>query len=131
VTKSPPIGNRDAATDSANPFSEGLIARLWASYDPKSFQREELLAEEHVLARSGHYTVFFGPLGAWPDAAAKAILVGLTPGYQQLEAAARLFSQTSAEVRSDEPRRAPKMYHLWAVENVPGIGGQLKVYQSR
>jgi transposase len=27
------------------------------------------------------------------------------------------------------PRRAPKMYHPWAVENVPGVGGHLKVYQ--
>ena len=88
--------------DSANPFGEERIARLWASYDPKSFQREELLAEEHVLARAGRYTVFFGPLGAWPDPTVKAILVGLTPGFQQLEAAARLFSQTSTEVRSNE-----------------------------
>jgi hypothetical protein len=27
------------------------------------------------------------------------------------------------------PRRAPKMYHPWALENVPGVGGHLKVYQ--
>lgn len=26
------------------------------------------------------------------------------------------------------PRRALKMYHLRALENVPGVGGQLKVY---
>jgi hypothetical protein len=28
----------------------------------------------------------------------------------------------------DEPRWPPKMYHVWPVENVPGIGGHLKVY---
>jgi hypothetical protein len=27
-----------------------------------------------------------------------------------------------------EPRWPPKMYHLWPVENVPGVGGHLKVY---
>jgi hypothetical protein len=26
------------------------------------------------------------------------------------------------------PRWPPKMYHLWPVENVPGVGGHLKVY---
>jgi hypothetical protein len=26
------------------------------------------------------------------------------------------------------PRWPPKMYHVWPVENVPGIGGHLKVY---
>jgi len=29
------------------------------------------------------------------------------------------------------PRRPPKMYHLWPLENVPGVGGHLKVYQRR
>ena len=27
------------------------------------------------------------------------------------------------------PRRAPKMYHPRALENVPGVGGHLKMYQ--
>jgi hypothetical protein len=26
------------------------------------------------------------------------------------------------------PRWPPKMYHLWPVENVPGVGGHLKMY---
>ena len=26
------------------------------------------------------------------------------------------------------PRWPSKMYHLWPVENVPGVGGHLKVY---
>jgi hypothetical protein len=29
------------------------------------------------------------------------------------------------------PRRARKVYHSWAVENVPGVGGHLKVYHRR
>jgi hypothetical protein len=29
------------------------------------------------------------------------------------------------------PRRARKVYHPWAVENVPGVGGHLKVYHRR
>jgi len=29
------------------------------------------------------------------------------------------------------PRRPPKMYHSWPLENVPGVGGHLKVYQRR
>ncbi len=33
-----------------------------------------------------------------------------------------------AAVSSQNPRWPPKMYHLWPVENVPGVGGHLKVY---
>ena len=32
------------------------------------------------------------------------------------------------QTRKGTPRWPPKMYHLWPVENVPGVGGHLKVY---
>jgi hypothetical protein len=38
---------------------------------------------------------------------------------------------TSPSTLWNGPRRAPKMYHLWAAENVPGVGGQLKVCHFR
>jgi len=55
---------------------------------------------------------------------------GRSAGRNQIVREAKLALRGHLAI-ADAPRRAPKMYHLWAVENVPGIGGQLKVYQSR
>jgi hypothetical protein len=38
------------------------------------------------------------------------------------------YSDNSGNRYHDKPRWPPKMYHLWPVESVPGVGGHLKVY---
>ena len=43
-----------------------------------------------------------------------------------LNAAARV-NQVASDP-AERPQWPPKMYHLWPLENVPGVGGHLKVY---
>ncbi|TAM58173.1 AAA family ATPase [bacterium] len=38
------------------------------------------------------------------------------------------YECASTIITSNKPRRARKVYHRWARENVPGVGGQLKLY---
>ncbi|MGZ5153633.1 MAG: hypothetical protein ACXWC5_26730, partial [Burkholderiales bacterium] len=49
--------------------------------------RELLLAPSRIVATAGKYTVIFGPFDRPPLATARVIMVGLTPGLQQLEIA--------------------------------------------
>jgi hypothetical protein len=47
---------------------------------------------------------------------------------QQRQDAYRL-RKISITAKMQYPRWPPKMYHLWPVENVPGVGGRLKMYR--
>jgi hypothetical protein len=85
-----------------NPFSAERLAEYRRNYAPLSAERSHTLAAEYVLASAGKYQVFYSPLGdARPEAGVRLILVGLTPGERQVREAARLYLESSAEVRAD------------------------------
>jgi len=62
-----------------------------------------------------------------PRVAQFALFSGEYPG---LEIASPLRRIPSGAPTSGRPRRAAKVYHPRALENVPGVGGHLKVYQN-
>ncbi len=85
-----------------NPFGEGRLAEYRRNYAPSSADRSHTLSAEYLLASAGKYQVFYSPLGdARPEAGVRLILVGLTPGEKQAREAARLYMESSAEVRAD------------------------------
>ena len=83
-------------------FGSERIATLRETYALQSFSREELLKDGHLLASDGPYKVYYGPIGAWPSPETRIMFVGLTPGFTQLEAAARQFFESPESVRQDE-----------------------------
>jgi hypothetical protein len=83
-------------------FDLERLASLRASYAPDSMSRHDLLNDKYLLATDGPYSVYYGPIGAWPAFETRIIFVGLTPGFSQLEAAAKTFLETPASLRNDE-----------------------------
>jgi hypothetical protein len=72
-------------------FSKRRIAAYRAAYRPKTFDRQTLTARRYVLAREGPYTVCYAPIGARPRTHDRLIFVGITPGFEQMQLAAKLF----------------------------------------
>ncbi len=83
-------------------FSAERIPQLRATYNPQNFDKATLLSDKFLLAKEGQYETFYAPMGIWPRATDKLILVGLTPGFSQMELAARLFMSFPADKRSDD-----------------------------
>ncbi len=85
-----------------NPFGEERLAEYRRNYAPSSADKSHTLSAEFLLASAGKYQVFYSPLGdARPEAGVRLILVGLTPGEKQVSEAARLYLESSAEVRAN------------------------------
>lgn len=87
--------------ESTSPFSTERLAAMRAQYAPTSFDKETLLHDRYLLAAEGRYRVYYAGLGAQPSPTARAIFVGLTPGFSQMQEAARAFTETPAHVRND------------------------------
>lgn len=56
----------------------------------------DLYGPERVLAEWGRYRVVYGPFGGLPNAAARVVLLGLTPGRSQLEKANEVAREAHA-----------------------------------
>ncbi len=54
-----------------------------------------------MLASFGKYEVYYAPFGGLPPQTTRIMFVGLTPGYSQMELAARTFMECSRELRRD------------------------------
>ncbi len=83
------------------PFAQNTLDRLWATYTPADTTKGSLLQPEYLLAAEGPYKVYFAPLGVVPEATARVVLLGLTPGLAQTQLAAKTFLNASPEVRAD------------------------------
>lgn len=75
--------------------------------------------------------------GSRRSSTAPAAVMALVPDDVRASAnhrvAALVASQKIGELPvalEPDPRRAPKMYHPRALENVPGVGGHLKMYHA-
>jgi alanine racemase len=88
-------------------FSDARLHARRVAYAPRTFAKSDLLAEEQLLAEAGPYRVFYAPVGTMPSPAARLIIVGLTPGLTQLEAAARMYASTAPDLRNDLRRYEP------------------------
>jgi hypothetical protein len=82
-------------------FDDERLRQLRETYAPKSSAKDDVLADEYLLAQEGRYRVYYAALGALPNPSAKVVLVGLTPGLSQVQKAADLFLSTSTVVRED------------------------------
>ncbi|MDP9024866.1 MAG: hypothetical protein M3N13_05820 [Candidatus Eremiobacteraeota bacterium] len=84
-----------------SPFGAERLAAMRAQYAPTSFDKETLLDDRYLLAAEGRCRVYYAGLGAQPSPNARVIFVGLTPGFSQMQEAARAFTETSPDVRND------------------------------
>ncbi len=85
-------------------FSAHRLARLRATYSPASFVTLDLTADELLLGNEPPYSVYYDPVDSWPRPTDRVIFVGLTPGFSQLELAARLFLDRRAIAAETEGR---------------------------
>ncbi|GAC1416066.1 MAG: hypothetical protein NVSMB64_26280 [Candidatus Velthaea sp.] len=94
-------GNVLTATGTG-PFAFQRLHELWETYNPASTDKSALLDERYLLASEGQRRVYFAPIGAVPDANNQVIVVGLTPGFTQVQLAARLYADTDSTIREDQ-----------------------------
>ena len=90
------------STAKTGPFAFERLYRYWETYDPGSDAKAALLAERYLLASEGRHHAYFVPIGAVPDANNRIVVVGLTPGFTQVQRAARLYATTDAATREDD-----------------------------
>jgi len=83
-------------------FDASRLATMRERYAPESFDRAGLLDDRYLLASDGKYRVYYAPLGSWPTAETRVLFLGLTPGFAQMELAARAFSRVAPAIRNDE-----------------------------
>lgn len=83
-------------------FDASRLATMREEYAPVSFDRAGLLDDRYVLANDGKYNVYYAPVGSWPKAETRVLFLGLTPGFAQMELAARAFSRVAPAIRNDE-----------------------------
>jgi hypothetical protein len=84
-----------------SPFAPSILAALQSTYVPLSKSKENLLSDDYLLAHDGRYSVYYAPFYAWPTRETRLVLVGLTPGFSQVQAAAQLFCETPETIRRD------------------------------
>jgi hypothetical protein len=84
-----------------SPFAPSVLAALETTYAPLSTSKGDLLSDDYLLAHDGRYSVYYAPFHAWPTRETLLVLVGLTPGFSQVRAAAQLFCETPETVRRD------------------------------
>jgi hypothetical protein len=102
--------------EAASPFSADRLATFRAHYAPTSFDKAGLLGDEYLLATEGPYRVYYVPLGALPSPDAKVVLVGLTPGFTQVAAAARAFAEAPPGIREDPSAYSETLRHRVSFE---------------
>jgi hypothetical protein len=71
------------------------------TYAPASLERSSLLHDRYLIAAEGDYRVYYAPFGSWPDDKTRLLLVGLTPGFAQVQLAAEAFLGAEPRVRED------------------------------
>jgi hypothetical protein len=78
------------------------------------YQPNELLVPELLLATEGNLRMFYAP-SDWLNSAAKVIIMGITPGWTQMEIACRTARNALSEGKSDdEASRLAKMQACFA-----------------
>src|SRR5699024_8691878 len=66
----------------------------------KSFTKQNLLNDAFLLEREGDLAMYYAPHNEWINKEAKIFIVGITPGWSQMEAA---YKQLRQSMERDEP----------------------------
>jgi len=103
--------------------------------------KEELLDESLLMERSGKLEMYYAPHNEYASPGAKVVIVGLTPGWSQMQIAIREARECLAEGLSDEEvcRRAkeaarfagPMRSHLIVMLDELGLQRELRLPSCR